>query len=703
MRAVVLLLAVLWATGAEASTLAAPDSLESAVILALELSPELLPPPGLVAALREDLAAINTYDGFFAQFRAVPNRVPGSILVGLTDSAWSEHLAGQYHGLDALNQQYGPVHIDVLSFIKVFSLDFDQPYNPPALASLYAGATGVRYVEPNSMIGDPSTDIASTTLGQYVYTQGWDDCPSGCLHHYQWEFQVTGGTVTLLRSWGDPVPVPPPIPAAPVATTGTSVGSTSFTANWNVSSDATSYRLDVSTSSGFGTYVTGYQDLTFSGLSQAVSGLTASTTYYYRVRAVNESGTSGNSNTITVTTSAPALSHARISQVYGGGGSSGYYKCDYIELFNNSNAPVNIGGWSVQYASSSGASFGSATYNLALIPSGATIPACGYYLITGYCSTAGADLPVTPDLARPSPATWTFNFGVPGGKVALFSDQVTGRTCAQARAAAVDLVGYGAANCYETAAAPALDASSVLVRGSAGAVDTDNNSTDFSKIAEPWPMHNSASAANPACQGSAPPNAPALLGPPDGASEVAVPTSLSVTVSDSDADALTVQFYGRAAPADFALLGTVAGVPSASDAVFQWSGLDPLTQYEWYVKVGDGHTVDITGPTWSFTPASPSTGVEGPAYGGLALASPAPNPTRGEGLTVAFTLPTATPARLELLDVSGRRVVEREVGSLGAGQHTLDLGQGQHLAPGLYLVRLTQGANTRTTRVAVLR
>jgi predicted lipoprotein with Yx(FWY)xxD motif len=76
-----------------------------------------------------------------------------------------------------------------------------------------------------------------------------------------------------------------------------------------------------------------------------------------------------------------------------------------------------------------------------------------------------------------------------------------------------------------------------------------------------------------------------------------------------------------------------------------------------------------------------------------------PNPSRGGTLTVHFSLPTGTPARLELLDVAGRRIASHDV---GMGQHTLDLGQGQHLAPGLYLVRLTQGANTRTTRVAVL-
>jgi hypothetical protein len=52
--------------------------------------------------------------------------------------------------------------------------------------------------------------------------------------------------------------------------------------------------------------------------------------------------------------------------------------------------------------------------------------------------------------------------------------------------------------------------------------------------------------------------------------------------------------------------------------------------------------------------------------------------------------------------VAGRRIAAREVGSLGAGLHTLDLGDGGRLAPGLYLVRLRQGTSTRVTRVAVI-
>jgi hypothetical protein len=207
MRVILLLLALVWARGAGASTLVSPDSVDSAVILALELSPQLLPPPSLVAALRSDLTAINTYDASFAQFRAVPNCVPGYVLVGLTDSAWNAYLAGQYHGLDVLNQRYGPVHTTVFSFIKVLGLDFDQPYNPPALAALYAGATGVRYADLNYLGGSPSLDISCSTLGRYVYTRAWGDCWDGCLSAHYWELQVSEGAVTLLRSWGDNVPV----------------------------------------------------------------------------------------------------------------------------------------------------------------------------------------------------------------------------------------------------------------------------------------------------------------------------------------------------------------------------------------------------------------------------------------------------------------------------------------------------------------
>src|SRR5690606_3926417 len=50
-----------------------------------------------------------------------------------------------------------------------------------------------------------------------------------------------------------------------------------------------------------------------------------------------------------------------ISQVYGGGGSTGApYANDFVELFNLGSSAVSMTGWSVQYASATGTgNFGS--------------------------------------------------------------------------------------------------------------------------------------------------------------------------------------------------------------------------------------------------------------------------------------------------------------------------------------------------------
>jgi hypothetical protein len=56
---------------------------------------------------------------------------------------------------------------------------------------------------------------------------------------------------------------------------------------------------------------------------------------------------------------------------------------------------------------------------------------------------------------------------------------------------------------------------------------------------------------------------------------------------------------------------------------------------------------------------------------------------------------------LEVLDVTGRRVAERDVGSWGPGRHRLELRE--ELPAGVYLVRIMQGSQARVTKAVLVR
>jgi hypothetical protein len=79
-----------------------------------------------------------------------------------------------------------------------------------------------------------------------------------------------------------------------------------------------------------------------------------------------------------------------------------------------------------------------------------------------------------------------------------------------------------------------------------------------------------------------------------------------------------------------------------------------------------------------------------------------PNPSFGR-LTLSFSLASSAPARLEIVDLGGRRVFEREVGSMGAGFHVLPIGQERSLPIGVYVVRLSQGGRVVTNKATVIR
>ncbi len=117
----------------------------------------------------------------------------------------------------------------------------------------------------------------------------------------------------------------------------------------------------------------------------------------------------------------------------------------------------------------------------------------------------------------------------------------------------------------------------------------------------------------------------------------------------------------------------------------------PAARYGYRLGITAEGTLRFVGETWLDIPA----GVE------LALHGLLPNPAVRD-LRVAFSLADAQPATLELLDLAGRRLRARAVGTLGAGRHSISLGTTATLPPGMYLVRLQCGERSLIVKGVVL-
>lgn len=188
-----------------------------------------------------------------------------------------------------------------------------------------------------------------------------------------------------------------------------------------------------------------------------------------------------------------------ISQVYGGGGSSGaVYQNDFVELFNPSASAINLNGWSVQYNSSTG----TGTWSVKTLPN-VTMQPYHYFLVQLASGTgSGISLPA-PD------ATGTINISATSGKIALCNSTTAMMVSNPIGSGnVVDFVGYGTSPVYE-GSGPATGAgnNTSLLRKGGGFVNTFDNANDFTTISAPEPR-NSGSANPPP-----PPVAPVLTLP----------------------------------------------------------------------------------------------------------------------------------------------------------------------------------------------
>jgi hypothetical protein len=228
-----------------------------------------------------------------------------------------------------------------------------------------------------------------------------------------------------------------------------------------------------------------------------------------------------------------------ISQVYGGGGNSGStYTNDFIEIFNPGSAAVSLNGWSVQATSASSTSW---TTNGLPTPLSGTINPGQYYLVQESQGTGGT----TPLPA--ADATGLITMSGTNAKVALVAGTGQLSGLCPTGGTVIDMVGYGSASCFETAATPTLSNLTAAQRKGNGCIDTDNNANDF-LIGGPIPR-NSASPFN-GCGGD--PSQPSGVGlATPSALEPASNVLLTVQVAPATVPAST----GLAVVADLTAIG----------------------------------------------------------------------------------------------------------------------------------------------------
>jgi hypothetical protein len=142
----------------------------------------------------------------------------------------------------------------------------------------------------NRVITNPDGDIAEdrvvSTAGSYSA-----NAPLGAAGPWVMQMVAFKGTSSA----------PPPPPTAPTNLAATAAGSNQINLSWtNTSTSQTGVKIERSTNN------VNFTQIAVAGataVSYSDSGLSASTTYYYRVRATNASGDSAYSNTASATTS----------------------------------------------------------------------------------------------------------------------------------------------------------------------------------------------------------------------------------------------------------------------------------------------------------------------------------------------------------------------------------------------------------------
>jgi len=193
----------------------------------------------------------------------------------------------------------------------------------------------------------------------------------------------------------------------------------------------------------------------------------------------------------TAASAAPDGSGLVINEAYLSGGSANApYTHKFVELYNPTDAAIELSGMSLQYRSATGTgAFSGVT------PLSGTVAPGGYYLVQGGSNGSnGVALP-TPDATgglNPSGTTGTLVLASSSSAINPGAGDLAGA------AGVVDLVGYGSSNTFEGSVAPAPSANNVPASiNRTDFADTDDNGADFTVSGTVTPTNSGEDGGGP--------------------------------------------------------------------------------------------------------------------------------------------------------------------------------------------------------------
>jgi len=181
---------------------------EDAIVLTLRCQEDIRLDSTMAAEIDSGLTAAKAQINTLNSIHVFPEYVLGMLIV-TTNAIWNlawqqgELITGEPY-IDSLGTEYDLIGVKQdIWLADMFILNFPLTLEMRKLSELYEAHSDVRYSEPNFYIGDGNNIeyFKKNGILNFAFSQGWGDCPAGCIDRYYWYVTVarsdTGSAVCL--------------------------------------------------------------------------------------------------------------------------------------------------------------------------------------------------------------------------------------------------------------------------------------------------------------------------------------------------------------------------------------------------------------------------------------------------------------------------------------------------------------------------